>query len=592
MAYAHVEFDATDEAGNILTGVEARVELEGGGLISIFSDRAGSTPYSNPQTFADGHISFFAAGGAYKITLTAGAYTRVLRYKANGLLAEKDGLTAAAVAFTPAAGVAATTSQGAIEEVAEDAKGFRKVRVAATTNVAIATALENGDTVDGVALATGDLVLLTGQTAPAENGVYVVSASSAASRDGSFAAYNDMPGAYFSVMEGTAKADTLWRCTSNKGGTLGSTAIVVTEFTAGLSGLGATDNRLVRTDGTGGNAAQNSAISVDDSGNMSGVANLTANGNITAGGNAFFGVSTSFTSASAGVVGPDFTSYHNSASPAAADAILYWQMLGNDSGGNLTAYAILRALIEDPTNGSEDGGLDLQLLVAGANTTAMKIAPGLVLGAPTGGQKGIGTLNATAVYDDNTLLTCMALQEEFLDRGAVDLAKWDAIVPDMVVPGRVEKVPATFTESAVELVPVTEEVDGRLVRRLVEQQVEVEKPLVWADPVYDEEGNIVDAVETRLFDEVVTPEQTFVRTHSTARLFASMLAEGFDPRDPAQYISKLKADEALPGMPTRSTWEHNSLSGGEMFNRLWLATEMLAIVVMNLHERLSAIEAK
>jgi hypothetical protein len=184
----------------------------------------------------------------------------------------------------------------------------------------------------------------------------------------------------------------------------------------------------------------------------------------------------------------------------------------------------------------------------------------------------------------------MALQEEFIERGEVDLAKWDAMVPDVVTPERVELVPATFTDFSVKLVPITEEVDGRLLRRFVEQQVEIKKPLVWADPVYDEEGNIVDAVETPLTDEVVVPEQVVSRTHGTARLFAEMLAEGFDPRDPAQYIARLKADQALPGMPTRANWEHNALSGGEMLGRLWLATEMLAIVVMNLHERVTTLE--
>jgi hypothetical protein len=118
MALAHVEFDATDESGSLLSNVQARVELEGGGLVSIYSDRAGSTAYSNPQTFADGKISFYVAGGAYKITLTAGAFSRVLRYKANGLLAENDALTAAAVAFTPAAGLLSTNVQDAIEEAA------------------------------------------------------------------------------------------------------------------------------------------------------------------------------------------------------------------------------------------------------------------------------------------------------------------------------------------------------------------------------------------------------------------------------------------------------------------------------------------
>lgn len=123
MALAHVEFDATDESGNLLSNVQARVELEGGGLVSIYSDRAGSTPYSNPQTFADGKISFYVAGGAYKITLTSGAFSRVLRYRASGLLQEKDALSAAAVAFTPAGGLSSTNVQEAIEEVASGA-GF------------------------------------------------------------------------------------------------------------------------------------------------------------------------------------------------------------------------------------------------------------------------------------------------------------------------------------------------------------------------------------------------------------------------------------------------------------------------------------
>jgi hypothetical protein len=117
------------------------------------------------------------------------------------------------------------------------------VRAVATVNVPLATGLENGDSIDGVTLATNDVVLLTGQTAAEENGVYVAVASGAASRHASFAAYDDLPGCYFSVMEGTAKADTLWRCTSDKGGTIDVTALAFSEFTGGASG-GAT---LVQT---------------------------------------------------------------------------------------------------------------------------------------------------------------------------------------------------------------------------------------------------------------------------------------------------------------------------------------------------------
>jgi hypothetical protein len=75
-------------------------------------------------------------------------------------------------------------------------------------------------------------------------------------------------------------------------------------------------------------------------------------------------------------------------------------------------------------------------------------------------------------------------------------------------------------------------------------------------------------------------------------MFKAMIDEGFDPRDPVQYIAKLKADQALPGMPTQANWEHNSLSAGELHSRLWLATEMLALVVINLHERVARLESK
>jgi hypothetical protein len=122
------------------------------------------------------------------------------------------------------------------------ASALTRVRVAATANVAIATALENGDTLDGVVLATGDLVLLTGQTAPAENGVYIVSASGAAVRHNDFDAYDELPGAFFSVMEGTVKADTVWQCTSDKGGTISSTAVAISEYRRGW-----TNTRLAKT---------------------------------------------------------------------------------------------------------------------------------------------------------------------------------------------------------------------------------------------------------------------------------------------------------------------------------------------------------
>jgi len=103
-------------------------------------------------------------------------------------------------------------------------------RVASTANVAIATGLENGDTIDGVTLATGDKVLLKDQTAGEENGCYTVVASGAASRSPGADVINYLINYQFpqfiSVTEGTANAGTGWHVSNRYGSlTLGTTEI-------------------------------------------------------------------------------------------------------------------------------------------------------------------------------------------------------------------------------------------------------------------------------------------------------------------------------------------------------------------------------
>jgi len=103
------------------------------------------------------------------------------------------------------------------------------VRVATTANITISTALKNGDTLDGVTLATGDLVLVKNQSSGEENGIYVVGVSPA--RSSEYDAYNEHPGSLIAVEEGSTNADTLWLCTSNEGGTINSTSISFSAFT-------------------------------------------------------------------------------------------------------------------------------------------------------------------------------------------------------------------------------------------------------------------------------------------------------------------------------------------------------------------------
>jgi hypothetical protein len=106
------------------------------------------------------------------------------------------------------------------------------VRVATTAAVTLATAFENGDILDGVTLATGNRVLVKDQADGSENGIYTVNASGAPTRatDADTAAEITASFAVF-VEEGTVNADSAWTLTNNGTVTVGTTALVFTQFT-------------------------------------------------------------------------------------------------------------------------------------------------------------------------------------------------------------------------------------------------------------------------------------------------------------------------------------------------------------------------
>lgn len=110
------------------------------------------------------------------------------------------------------------------------------VRVATTVNGVLATAYANGQTVDGFVLATGDRILLKNQTAQLENGVYTVNASGAPTRSLDMDIWNEVPGSWVTVQQGTLNADTTWLSTADTGGTLNTTAITFTN-PIGVGGL-------------------------------------------------------------------------------------------------------------------------------------------------------------------------------------------------------------------------------------------------------------------------------------------------------------------------------------------------------------------
>jgi hypothetical protein len=109
-----------------------------------------------------------------------------------------------------------------------------EVRVATTTNGTLATAYENGDTVDGVVLATGDRILIKNQTDPKENGIYTVNASGAPTRSIDADTAADLNNATVSVTEGTSNAGlSFTQTTANP--TIGTNNIVFVQFNVGTT---------------------------------------------------------------------------------------------------------------------------------------------------------------------------------------------------------------------------------------------------------------------------------------------------------------------------------------------------------------------
>ena len=140
------------------------------------------------------------------------------------------------------------------------------VRVASTANVAVADGLENGDTVDGVTIATGDRVLLKDQSTATENGIYVAVASGAASRAADMDASSEaIGGAFVWVNEGTVGADTQWVITTNDPITLGSTSITWTQF-SGSAQVTAGDGLNKSGGELSVDLITNSGLAVDSSG--------------------------------------------------------------------------------------------------------------------------------------------------------------------------------------------------------------------------------------------------------------------------------------------------------------------------------------
>lgn len=221
----------TNGAGQVVETAmsgDATLGITGGLTISANAINAGK--------IADGAVTFakLSSAGISSDLSTSATTTEIAR--ADAAKAYADARYAAATAYA--------------DSVAQGLDVKDSVRAATDGNsITLATDLEDGDTLDGVLLATGDRVLVKDQSTASENGIYVVAASGAPSRAADADQGTLTGGAFVFVEEGSANADNGFVCTNNGTPNIGTDDIAFAQFSGAGSvtagdGLSKTGNTL------------------------------------------------------------------------------------------------------------------------------------------------------------------------------------------------------------------------------------------------------------------------------------------------------------------------------------------------------------
>jgi len=110
-----------------------------------------------------------------------------------------------------------------------------------------------------------------------------------------------------------------------------------------------------------------------------------------------------------GTAGPILGFSHVTATPAVNDINAQISFNMTDSALAMPVGAAIRSVARDITAGAASNDLYLLSRVSGSLSTRLIVAQGVYTPAATGGDKGTNTINASAVYDDNVLLTDLVL---------------------------------------------------------------------------------------------------------------------------------------------------------------------------------------
>ena len=213
-------------SGNVTDFTEASVD-------AVAAAIAAGTQTNITITYNDeaGSLSFNASGGVSSIAGTANQITASTSTGAVTLSLPNAVTFPGTVTLhaDPTQALEAATKQY-VDAVAQGLNVHASCRVATTGNVDLSTALEAGDTVDGVTLVAGDRVLVKSQTTTSQNGIYVVQASGAAVRAADFDTPTEIvPGDFTFVSEGSTYDNTGWVQTAVVT-TVGTSPIIFEQF--------------------------------------------------------------------------------------------------------------------------------------------------------------------------------------------------------------------------------------------------------------------------------------------------------------------------------------------------------------------------
>jgi hypothetical protein len=173
--------------------------------------------------------------------LTTAINTAIAAARLDQLTAPTTAVSAGSQRITnladPTTGTDATNQDWVTNYVLSRVNGLdwkASVRAMAATNISTGAAPSS---VDGVTLATGDRVLLTGQSAGADNGIYTYNgAGNALTRATDADASAEVTGGLTTfVNEGTTYHDTIWSLNTNDAITVGTTALTFQQIGAGTS---------------------------------------------------------------------------------------------------------------------------------------------------------------------------------------------------------------------------------------------------------------------------------------------------------------------------------------------------------------------